>query len=144
MENLTLVRQYLGGTKVIGSPKSELDFVAAIRDGFPFSAFAAIRDRTKLSEETIFSSLGIAKRTGARRKREGARLKPTESESLLRLARVLAAARDVLGSEDKARAWLQAENRALGGRVPIRLLDTGIGFQQVIDVLKRIEYGVYS
>jgi putative toxin-antitoxin system antitoxin component (TIGR02293 family) len=144
MEDMTLVSKYLGGTKLIGSPETELDFVPIIREGFPFGVFVSLRDRTRLSEETIFGSLGIAKRTAARRKRQATRLKPIESELLLRLARVLAAATSVLGTEKKAREWLISENRALGGRVPIRLLDTGIGFQEVMDVLKRIEYGVYS
>jgi len=144
MDDITLVRQCLGGTKVIGSPKSEMDFVPIIRKGFPFSVVASVREKVQLSEEEIFTSLGIAKRTAARRKRHAARLKPVESERLLRLARVLVAATDVLGSEIKARRWLVGENRALGGRAPIKLLDTGIGFQEVIDALKRIEYGVFS
>ena len=144
MEDITVVRQYLGGTKAIGSPESDLDFVGIIRKGFPVSVFRALCARARMSEEAIVESLGIARRTAARRKRQGARLKPIESELLLRLARVLVAATGVLGSEAKARAWLVAENRALGGREPIKLLDTGIGFQDVVDVLKRIEYGVYS
>lgn len=144
MENITLVRQFLGGAKVIGSPETDLDFVAIIRKGFPFSVFTSLRDRAQLSEEAICESLRIAKRTAARRKEHAARLKSDESELLLRLARVLAAATDILGSKEKARDWLVAENRALGGAVPIKLLDTGIGFQEVMNVLKRIEFGDFS
>ena len=144
MENIALVRQYLGGTKVIGRPETELDFVPIIRKGLPFSAFTALRDRAKLSEETIWGSLRIAKRTAARRKERAERLKAAESELLFRLARVLAAATEILGSEENSRDWLETENRALGGELPIKLLDTGIGFQQVMDALYRIEHGVYS
>ncbi|MCR9293382.1 MAG: MbcA/ParS/Xre antitoxin family protein [bacterium] len=53
-------------------------------------------------------------------------------------------AADILGERDKAREWLLAENRALYGNRPIDLLDTAIGFEDVMDVLQRIEYGVYS
>ncbi|MCH8044847.1 MAG: DUF2384 domain-containing protein [Planctomycetes bacterium] len=144
MENMVRVKNYLGGAKIIGSPKTELDFVPIIRRGFPFSAFTSLRERTQLSEEELCRSLRIAKRTAARRKQDHARLKPAESELLLRLARVLAAAVETLGSEDKARAWLRAPNRALGGPMPIDLLDTGLGFEEVMDVLARVEYGVYS
>jgi putative toxin-antitoxin system antitoxin component (TIGR02293 family) len=144
MENISLVQQFLGGSKVLGAPESDLDFVPILRKGLPASAFAALRDRSQLSEETICDALGIARRTAARRKEQAARLKADESELLLRLARVLAAATDVLGSEERARAWLVAENRALGGTAPIKLLDTGIGFQEVLDVLGRIEHGVHS
>lgn len=144
MEHIALVRQYLGGSKVIGSPETELDFVPIIRKGFPFSVFTSLRDRAQLSEERIWESLGVAKRTAARRKERAARLKSEESELLYRLARVLAAATEILGSRDSARNWLITENRALGSAVPLELLDTGIGFQEVMDVLHRIEHGVYS
>lgn len=144
MENIALVRDYLGGVAVIGAPKTELDFVPIIREGFPFSVFTSLRDRAKLSEDVICGSLRIAKRTAARRKKVGARLKPSESELLLRLARVLVAATQVLGSDEKARKWLTGENRALGGAIPIDLLDTGLGFEEVMDLLTRVEYGVYS
>ena len=123
MEDIAVVRQYLGGAKAIGTPESDLDFVDIIRTGFPVSVFAALCARAGLSEDTVVKSLGIAPRTAARRKREGGRLKPTESELLLRLARVLAAGTDVFGSEEKCRDWLAAPNRALGGREPIALLD---------------------
>ncbi len=144
MENVILVRSYLGGAAVIGSPESELDFVPIIREGFPVSVLASLRDHAKLSEEFICNSLRIAKRTAARRKRGASRLKPVESELLLRLARVLASATEVLGSEEKGREWLTSVNRALGGVTPIDLLDTGLGFEQVMDTLTRIEHGVYS
>lgn len=144
MENILLVQQYLGGIKAIGSPETELDFVPIIRKGFPVSAFIALRDRAQLSEETICDALGIARRTAARRKERAGRLNSDESELLLRLARVLAAATDVLGDKEKARSWLLAENRALDGSTPLELLDTGIGFQEVMELLGRIEHGIYS
>jgi putative toxin-antitoxin system antitoxin component (TIGR02293 family) len=144
MENIALVRQILGGKSAIGTPETELDFVPIIRKGFPYSAFSSLREKAQLSEEAIWESLGVAKRTAARRKESKTRLKSTESELLFRLARVLAAATDVLGSNEKAREWLLARNRALGGAIPLGLLDTGIGFQEVLDVLMRIETGVYS
>lgn len=144
MENMILVQQFLGGATVLGSPKTDLDFVPIIREGFPFSVFLSLRDRSQLSEDAICGSLRIAKRTAARRKERATRLRPDESELLLRLARVFAAATETLGSEAKARDWLVAENRALGGVAPIKLLDTGIGFQEVMDVLQRIDFGDFS
>jgi putative toxin-antitoxin system antitoxin component (TIGR02293 family) len=79
----------------------------------------------------------------ARRKQER-RLRADESDRLLRLARVAAVAEDVLGAQDKAGRWLQKPNRALGGIVPLDLLDTDLGAEEVVTVLGRIEHGVYS
>jgi uncharacterized protein (DUF2384 family) len=44
----------------------------------------------------------------------------------------------------KARLWLLAPNRALGGEVPLHMLDTDIGARQVEEVLLRLSYGVFS
>jgi uncharacterized protein (DUF2384 family) len=35
-------------------------------------------------------------------------------------------------------------NRAMGGAVPVELLDTELGEDRVRQILKRIEWGVYS
>jgi uncharacterized protein (DUF2384 family) len=49
-----------------------------------------------------------------------------------------------LGALAKARLWLLAPNRALGGEVPLQMLDTDIGARQVEEVLLRLSYGVFS
>jgi putative toxin-antitoxin system antitoxin component (TIGR02293 family) len=67
-----------------------------------------------------------------------------ETDRRSRLAGVAARAAEVLGTTEKADRWLQRPNRALGGRVPLELLDTDAGTQQVAEVLGRIEHGVYS
>jgi putative toxin-antitoxin system antitoxin component (TIGR02293 family) len=73
-----------------------------------------------------------------------ARLTPEQSDVVIRTARTLAKAIDVLGDREKAVHWLTTPNRALGGEVPMSLLDTSAGAHEVETVLGRIEYGVYS
>ena len=85
----------------------------------------------------------MAARTLARRK-VSQTLRPDESDRLYRVARVAARAADVLGSSEKAERWLKKPNPALGDEVPLRILDTDIGAQQVEAVLGRIEHGVFS
>lgn len=144
MDYITRLGDYLG-TAENAAFSTEVEYIPLIRKGFKSSVIDSLRKRTTLNEEHFLESLGIAKRTAARRKRSGSiRLKPTESERVWRFASVLAAATEVLGTEDKANQWLQAPNRSLGNVAPIDALDTGIGFQQVMETLKRIEFGVYS
>jgi putative toxin-antitoxin system antitoxin component (TIGR02293 family) len=97
-----------------------------------------------LSAIATIESLGLAKRTIARRLQERQALTSEESERVVRLARVLAQATNILGSVEKARRWLQKPNRALGGEVPIRMLDTDIGANAVLEELGRIDYGVFA
>jgi putative toxin-antitoxin system antitoxin component (TIGR02293 family) len=61
-----------------------------------------------------------------------------------RLARVSAQAQDVFESAETATSWLKRSNRGLNGYAPVDLLDTDAGTEQVVELLDRIEYGVYS
>lgn len=72
------------------------------------------------------------------------RLTLEQSDVVVRIAGAVAKAIDVLGDRKKAVRWLTASNRALGGEIPITLLDTSAGAHEVDTVLDRIEYGVYS
>jgi hypothetical protein len=61
-----------------------------------------------------------------------------------RLSNVYTFAIEVFENAETAWKWLQQANRALDGAVPIQLLETESGTEQVTAVLNRIEYGGYS
>jgi putative toxin-antitoxin system antitoxin component (TIGR02293 family) len=121
-----------------------LDLTAYIRKGLPYQSLERVSRRLEMSSLAMVESLGLAKRTVARRVQDRKPLSPTESERLVRLTRVFAEARQVLGSDDKARRWMFKPSRALGGEIPLRLLDTDIGTNAVFDELGRIEHGVFA
>ena len=50
----------------------------------------------------------------------------------------------VLGNEKEFNTWMRTPNHALNNEVPLNLLDTSIGFNLILQVLGRIEYGVFS
>ena len=124
-----------------GSP---LKLVEDVRKGFSFERSERTYKLLGFTLDQVAESVGIPKRTLHRRKQEGARLLPSESEKMLRLARVGAAAIDVLGSREKAKVWLRSPIPSLGGSTPASMLDTEVGTQAVLEVLTRIEHGVYS
>jgi putative toxin-antitoxin system antitoxin component (TIGR02293 family) len=139
------ITSLLGGYRVLGRRlNSDTSCVEAIREGLPFVSVSSAAEALGLSEEQVLTALRIPKRTAARRKAGNGRLSPTESERVLRLSRAIARATDVLGDRENAASWLLGINRALGGVTPLSLLDTDVGLQQVLDILGRIEYGVYS
>lgn len=121
---------------------SPADIRSSVQRGFPFSSFERLQTEIDVPQKELSELLGIPTRTIARRKEEK-RLTPVESDRLYRLSRVLAFTVEVLGSSEKARAWLKKPNRSLGGEIPLSLLDTDIGAQQVTDVLMRLRYGIY-
>lgn len=132
----------LGGFQVLGRRPRTLDGLrASIREGLPYSSLEALIGNFALERGAVLGILGIPERTLSRRKKQ-ARLEAIESDRLTRVARIAAIAEDTLGARDKAGHWLQKANRALDGAVPLRMLDTDLGAEQVEAVLGRIAHGI--
>jgi putative toxin-antitoxin system antitoxin component (TIGR02293 family) len=83
------------------------------------------------------------KATLHRRKADG-RLGPAESDRLVRFARLLGRAIEVMESGEAARQWLCSPQFGLGGAVPLEYAGTEVGAREVENLLGRIEHGVYS
>jgi len=116
---------------------------ATILKGLPYASLEALASRLHIARKDVVALLRVPPRTLARRKR-ARRFDADESDRLFRIWRIAAQAEQVLGSREKASVWLRQANRALGGAVPLRQLDTDPGVRQVEDVLLRIAHGVYS
>jgi len=50
----------------------------------------------------------------------------------------------VFKSKHKFYIWLNTSCRALGDQMPAKLIETPEGFQAVLDVLGRMEHGLFS
>lgn len=141
---LQSVENVLGGRLVLGvKPHSPLDWVGMIREGIPAAAVESVLGAVHVSQSELAQALGIPERTLARRKRAGV-LNSEESSKLLRLARVMSRASEVFDGAAAAIDWLKSPNSALRGNVPLHLLDTDIGAENVLDTLGRIEHGVFA
>lgn len=134
----------LGGThtlkRTIGSWE---DLHKLILGGFPISTYTHLLAAFSLTAHEATNIFHIPTRTLARRKKAG-RLGPDESDRVFRFARIATRASDVLGSAEKARLWFHRPNRALGNILPLNLLATDAGIEQIETVLGRLEHGVYS
>jgi putative toxin-antitoxin system antitoxin component (TIGR02293 family) len=117
------------------------DVHRGIKRGLPYRSFESLRARLGLSVAEAAGVLHMPPRTLARR-RQTRKLDAEESDRLYRIARIAAHAVAVFGKEEPAINWLRRPNRALGGEVPLHLLDTDLGARLVEDVLGRIEHGV--
>jgi putative toxin-antitoxin system antitoxin component (TIGR02293 family) len=139
------ITDVLGGQKVF---KRRLAVDANLRvithEGLPVKALPALAQEMSIELKALAKLVGISDRTLSRRLAGGVRLTVEESDRTMRVARVFAKTKDTFGSKEKATQWLQSPNRALGGDVPLELLDTDAGAHSVQTVLLRIDYGVYS
>jgi putative toxin-antitoxin system antitoxin component (TIGR02293 family) len=116
--------------------------VETIRKGIATKVFEQIAAAIGVGKETLARKLNINAQT--LRKRKSKTLSAEEAEKSLRVARLFGLASEVLGSEEKARQWVNDQIPALGGKRPLELLDTDIGAQEVTNLLQCIKWGMYA
>ena len=117
--------------------------IRRIRKGLPMAEFEALAAWLKVTDEELAPLLGISRATFHRRRKAG-HLESPESEKLIRFARLLRRATEVLEEEEAAREWLKAPAVAFGGESPLSYADTEIGAREVEYLLGRLEHGVFS
>jgi putative toxin-antitoxin system antitoxin component, TIGR02293 family len=137
----------IGHTYVVLLGMNEFDgpsVMRAIGKGLPWKTFVRFVKNIGLSAERVADVIDIPARTLARRKVEG-RLKPDESDRLVRLARVFAKSLDLFhGDREAAALWLTDLNFALGRIAPLDYARTEIGADEVEELVDRIQYGTFS
>lgn len=123
---------------------SATEVIARLEEGFPFKFLDNFRRSTDLPMETIAEAVRIPPRTLSRRRAEG-RLRPDESERLLRVSTVFEKAVALFdGDRDGALQWLRSPQRGLGGQTPLDFARTEVGAAEVHDLIGRLEHGVYT
>ena len=130
-----------GPTGKITFPPSKL--VEVLQAGLPVRELNDLQATLAVPMEKLVPLLGISKATFHRRKLAG-RLDQAESDRVLRYARLMGRAIEVMESQENARQWLTSPQFGLGGAVPLKYAETEVGAREVEDLLGRIEYGVYS
>ncbi|MGH2416337.1 MAG: type II RES/Xre toxin-antitoxin system antitoxin [Microcystaceae cyanobacterium] len=148
MSDSQSVVKILGVENLLDEPlrqdKLPQTLAAIVRAGLPSSSAARLAEYYGISQTKVSQLLGVSVRTLERHQKDNRSLTPVQSDRLLRYARIAAHAEEVFENAETAKDWLKRPNSALGGEVPLDLLDTEAGVKQVDDVLTRIEYGVYS
>ena len=113
-----------------------------IEAGLPFAALERFQSKLDLSSREVARLLHIRERTLSRRKEEG-RLRPDESDRLVRASRLFGAVIELFeGDLEKARGWFRSPQEGLGGASPITFARTDIGCREVETLVGRLEYGV--
>ena len=137
--------EFLGGRKALGvKSTSAVDWDALIRAGMPVQSAEALKECIAVPDSLLAELLGVSEKTLSRARAGKGRLDPVTSDRLYRVARIVALAIEVLESEASALHWLKRPQIGLGGKVPLALLATDPGRDQVEKLLLRIEHGVYS
>ena len=100
-----------------------------------------VRERLGLTIADVSQVLGASERTVIRKEQQRSPLSATESDRAYRLARIADLATELIGDEEKAKAWLRTPNTYLGGETPVAMLDSEVGTDYVVRSLYTIAYG---
>lgn len=141
MTAVAKIQELLGGESVTGPVRTEFDLVRLVRRGVPTRAVDHFLRASHLTFNAIEGHV-MARRTFKRREDAAQPLDPAESDRLVRLVRIVAAAEETFVDSGKALAWLGRENRALDGLTPLSLADTDLGARSVETLLGRIGHGI--
>jgi putative toxin-antitoxin system antitoxin component (TIGR02293 family) len=132
-----------GGGNFAAAGFNAPQLIKVVQLGLPVQELDDLQATLEVPMEKLVPMLAISKATLHRRKAEG-KLDAAESDRVIRFARLMGKAVEVLESEDNARQWLTSPQFGLGGAVPLEYAETEVGAREVEDLLGRIEYGVYS
>ncbi len=132
----------VASNSILRSPETAY-MVGKVREGLPFDEFHALQDMLGLTEERMGVLLGMSRATLHRRKKL-AHLDRSESDRLVRYARVLTKAAELFESREDAARWLSTPALAFGQETPLDYADTEIGAREVEALIGRLEHGVFS
>lgn len=115
-----------------------------ILEGLPVEAIENLKTAAAMTDTEIVGLLGIGEATLRRARAAGGLLDSWTSDRLFRVSKVIALALEVLGSGANAMSWLRRPQPGLNDQIPLDLLVTQAGTDEVETLLRRIDYGVYT
>lgn len=148
-EELSIVSELAGGyLKVKGKSfhefiHSDMDILNSIREGVTKNTMDATLSLTGISLDEMSSILHVSART-LRRYTAKSKLNSAQSERIFELIKLYHYGEEVLGDLTSFRSWMDSTIEALGQKKPKEFLDTSIGIKWLMNILGRIEHGVYS
>jgi putative toxin-antitoxin system antitoxin component (TIGR02293 family) len=125
------------------SSEDDIFFIDLIRKGLPKKVLDHLLAKMDISEDEMAAILHVSKRTLQRRTTQES-LNEEQSERLIELAKLYSKGEEVLGTLENFKSWMNTSLLALGNKRPKDFLDTSIGIGILLDVLGRIEQGVFS
>ncbi len=136
-----------GIAKSAKRPLKELEFLSIhkqILSGFPIEVLNLASKAFKLTVVDLAKIIGVSTKTIRRKISIDQQLSSMESDRLYRGIHIFIFAAEVFRDVDTAKQWMSERQPALGGYIPIDLLETEVGTEEVYNLLGRIKYGVVS
>lgn len=133
---------FIQGIDTTKLPVAEL--VDLVGKGLPISVLDRVAAVYGLTQQAMAELIDVPMRTLQRRRADG-RFDKAASERLYRYIRMYQRALEVFDDdEDSARRFLMEPQPGLEGAIPVEFARSELGAAEVMDLLGRIDTGVYS
>lgn len=119
------------------------DKIALIRKGVKKIMLARLKEKFDLDYDQLAAIL-LSSRTVLINKKGTDTFNQDISERIVALTELYSYGYEVFEDAAAFNRWMKKENRALGNRAPISLLDTLYGMNEIRHLIGRIDYGVFS
>lgn len=134
-----------GGDMVHLSERPAPEVRKYIRAGFEAAEIPFTTGLLGVPQKELADKVGISVRTFQRKLKENTRFSPEESDRLYRIQKVSSAVLALFeGRIGAMRRWLKTPLPALDGETPLAYSDTEPGAQFVLELINRLEHGVFS
>ncbi len=114
-----------------------------VREGVSKKDLEILKSKANMDYTSMAKALSVTRATLINKK-GGERFNPSLSERIVSLADLYSFGFEVFEDEALFNQWMQNPNRALGGEIPLDVIDNQFGREEVKNVIGRIAYGVYS
>lgn len=130
--------------KALGLPSRGAQLHEELQKGVSYKVYTNLAEVSGLESKQLAQYVVISPAT-LRRRADTGRFKPAEGDRLYRFAEVYKSAVDLFeGDRERARKWFLHPVRGLGGRRPVEMVSTTAGAEAVLDLIGRLEHGVFA
>ena len=135
-------------TESLSGPLSTLlvreGVVNLVRRGLPFRMLDEVAAAAGAGRMAMAAVIGMSPTTLARRRRSGT-LTTEESDRLVRVARLVGMAHELMrGDGEAARRWLKEGHELIEGESPLERASTEVGGREVEQLIGRLRHGIFS
>ena len=113
------------------------------KSGITKKDLVGLKEKSSLDYNKLAKTLSVTRATLINKK-PTEKFNATLSEKIIGLAEIYSYGFEVFENKEKFNSWINSPNKALGGKPPYDLLDSQFGREEVMSIIGRIDYGVYS
>lgn len=143
-EHLRIAFSFLKDTQSdSASDLTPFEKMHVVREGVSKKDLEILKLKANMDYTSMAKVLSVTRATLINKK-GSERFNASLSERIVSLADLYSFGFEVFEDETLFNQWMQNPNRALGGEIPLDVIDNQFGREEVKNVIGRISYGVYS